>query len=389
MNYNFDEIIDRTGYNSVKWTAAGEGVIPMWVADMDFRAAPCIMQALERRLQHGIFGYVSVPQDYYDATIHWFKTRHHFTIERDWIVYTTGVVPAISAIIKGLLAPGDKVAVLTPVYNCFFSSIRNNGCHDVQLPLRYDVATGRYDIDFAALDAALQDPAVKMLILCNPHNPAARVWTRDELQQIGETCLKHNVIVVSDEIHCEIVMPGFSFTPFASIDERFLHNSITCSSVSKAWNVAGLQIANIVTSNPQWRERIDRAININEVCDVNPFGVEALIAAYRHGGEWIDELCRYIRGNFQLMKDFLRLNFPAWTVTPLEGTYLAWVNIRSTGMTSDEMTQFLRDEARVLVNSGPLYGAAGEGFIRLNLAMPRVRLEEAMRRISAAFLRRR
>lgn len=382
---NFDQFVDRAGTNSYKWEHAGKDVIPLWVADMDFTTAPCIIEAIKRRAEHGIYGYVNVPEAFYDAFIHWFDTRHGFKMEREWLQYTTGVVPAISAIIKALTLPGDQVVVLTPVYNCFFSSIRNNGCETVQVPLARDAASGRYSIDYDALERALAGERARLMVFCNPHNPAGRVWTPDELRRVGELALKYGVTVISDEIHNELVMPGYSYTPMATVSDDIRHNTITCISPSKSWNIAGLKIACIACDNPQWRERIDRVININEICDVNPFGVEAAIAAYSpEGEEWMQQLCRYLRGNYQMLSDFFKANFPQFTVTPLEGTYLAWINIESSGMSADALTQFLVDEARVMVNSGTMYGAAGEGFIRINMALPRVRLEEALRRIAAA-----
>ena len=292
MKYNFDEIIPRRGTNSYKWDSANDAdILPMWVADMDFRTAPAVTEVLKKRVEHGIFGYVRVPDSYYHAVIHWFGRRHYWKIEREWIIYTTGVVPALSAIIKALTNPGDRVLVQTPVYNCFFSSIRNNGCEIISNPLIYEDNT--YRIDFDDLEKKAADPKVKLLLLCNPHNPAGRVWSKQELIRIGEICLRNNVWVVSDEIHCELVFPGHTYTSFASLSEEFRMHSVTCTSPSKAFNLAGLQIANIISADADIRRKIDKAININEVCDVNPFGVEALIAAYNEGEEWLEELKSY------------------------------------------------------------------------------------------------
>ena len=303
MKYNFDELISRRGTNSYKWdSAADAGVLPLWVADMDFRTAPAITEALARRVAHGIFGYTRVPEAYYNAVTGWFARRHGWHFKKEWMIYTSGVVPAISAIIKALARPGDKVLVQTPVYNCFFSSIRNNGCEAACSPL---LRTGdTYRMDFDDLERKAADPTVKLMLLCNPHNPAGRVWTREELTRLGEICLRHDVTVVADEIHCELVFPEYTYTPFASISEEFQRRSVTCVSPSKAFNIAGLQIANIVAADDGMRERIDRAININEVCDVNPFGVEATIAAYNEGEEWLTQLIGYLKGNYEFMKDY-------------------------------------------------------------------------------------
>ncbi len=383
MNYNFDKLTVRRGTNSYKWDEAeDDDVIPMWVADMDFETAPCIVDALRRRVEHGIFGYTLVPESYYDAVINWFARRHQWQIEREWILYTSGVVPAISATIKALCSPGDKVIVQTPVYNCFFSSIRNNGCEIAENRL---IRTGNsYEMDFDDLERKASDPRAKIMLLCNPHNPAGRVWTREELSRLNEVCVRNNVIVVSDEIHCELVMPGYKYTPFASVSESCLDNSITLCSPSKSFNTAGLQIANIISNNAETRRKIDRAININEVCDVNPFGVVALQAAYNEGEPWLTELNDYIYGNYQALCGFFASELPQLPVTKLEGTYLVWVDITATGMSSDELTARLLNEGKVLVNSGTMYGAvAGEGFVRLNIACPRERMMEGLRRIKS------
>lgn len=382
MKYDFDKIIDRRGTNSYKWdTPEEDGVIPMWVADMDFFTAPAVVQAVTRRAQHGIYGYVTVPEAYYQATIDWFGTRHHWAIERDWILYTSGVVPAISAIIKAFTSPGDKVVVQQPVYNCFFSSIVNNSCEIVDNPL---IATGdTYVMDYDDLEEKTKDARVKLLLLCNPHNPAGRVWSKEELSQVGKICAQNHVIVVSDEIHCELTMPGYDYMPFASISPELQDRCITCVSPSKAFNTAGLQIANIVTNHPDWRKRIDRAINDNEVCDVNPFGVEALIAAYNQGADWLEELRQYLWENYNVLKQYFAQHLPFCQVTKLEATYLVWVDIKSTGLSSDQLTHLLLTEGKVMVNSGTIYGKAqGEGYMRINIACPRARMLEGLKRMA-------
>ena len=379
MTYDFDRITPRRGTNAYKWDArppfgeGGDDIIPLWVADMDFQAAPCITDALRRRVDHGIFGYTQVPDSYYEAVIRWFGTRHGWKIERDWILYTSGVIPALSAVIKALTVPGDKVILQTPVYNCFFSSVRNNGCQMADSPLIHE--NGTYRFDFEDLERQCADPAAKLLLLCNPHNPAGRVWTPEELMQVGAIARRHGVIVVSDEIHCEIVMPGYRYTPYASLPGN-REGSITLCSPSKSFNIAGLQIANIVTDNPDWRRRIDRAININEVCDVNPFGVIALQAAYSdEGADWLEQLNRYLAGNL----DCLLRNLSGFPVCKLEGTYLAWVDCRSLCIPSETIEESLLREEKVWVNAGTMYGT--EGFIRINLACPRSLLTEGIARI--------
>ena len=379
MEYDFDHINERRGTGSYKWdSAAGRDVLPLWVADMDFRTAPPIVDALRRRVDQGIFGYTLVGDSYYSSVTDWFAQRHGWSIDRDWIIYTSGVVPAISAVIKALTRPGDAVLTLTPVYNCFFSSIRNNGCATVESELAYDGHT--YAIDFDDLECKAADPRVKLLLFCNPHNPTGRVWTREELTRVGEICLRNGVIVVSDEIHCELVFPGHRYTPFASISEEFLANSVTCISPSKAFNIAGLQIANIVCADAGRRRKIDRAINDNEVCDVNPFGVIATEAAYREGAGWLEALLKYLYGNYNYMKAYCREHLPEFPLAELEGTYLVWMDCRSLGMNSEALEERLVGEADLWLNAGTMYGRAGQGFMRWNIACPRSVLAEALRR---------
>ena len=388
MKYDFDEMIDRRGSGSYKWDGTDrKDILPLWVADMDFRVAEPIMTALRKRLEHGIFGYTKVRDSYYEALSGWFARRHGWEIEKEQVIYTIGVVPAISAIIKAFTQPGDKVLIQTPVYNCFYSSIRNNGCTFASNPLVLGNASddgasalGRYTIDFDDLEKKASDPAVKLMLLCNPHNPAGRVWTVDELRRIGEICLRHDVIVVADEIHCELVFGGHNYTPFASISEEFSRNCVTCVSPSKAFNIAGLQIANIVTANPEMKSRIDRAININEVCDVNPFGVEALIAAYDEGEEWLEQLLGYLEGNWQYMRDFCATSLPDFPLVELEGTYLAWMDCRHLGMESERLEEDLIEKTGLWLNAGSMYGEEGEGFMRWNLACPMARLADALDR---------
>ena len=386
MKYNFDLLTERRGTNSVKWDESpSPDVIPLWVADMDFMAAPAIQEALRRRLEHGVFGYALVGDDYYDAIINWFQRRHQWTIHREEILYTTGVVPAMSVALKALTMPGERVLILSPAYNCFFSSIRNNGCEVVESSLLFcqNNIQDRFEVDWADFEAKCADEKTTVFLLCNPHNPTGRVWTEEELQRMNDICMQHNVKVVSDEIHCELIMPGNRFQPFAAVSEQCRQNSVILNSPSKSFNIAGLQIANIICPQPEWRRRIDRAININEVCDVNPFGPVALIAAYNESEAWLDELCAYLWDNYQTLCEFAAEHLPDWHIYPLEGTYLPWVDITATGMTSQQYADTLLNNAKVWVNPGTMYGPqSGEGYIRLNIACPRSRLLEALQRIS-------
>lgn len=390
MKYNFDELVERRGTNCVKWDErpqVGErssgmspsaDVIPLWVADMDFKAAPAILEAVKKRAEHGVFGYNIVPESYYEAVISWFHRRHQWEIQRQWILYTTAVVPAMSCVIKALTMPGEKVLILSPAYNCFFSSIKNNGCEVLESPLK--AVDDSFEVDFDDFEAKCADEKTTLFLLCNPHNPSGRVWTREELQRMYDICQQHGVKVVSDEIHCELVMPGHQFVPFGTITD----NCVVMNSPSKNFNTAGLQIANIICSHPSWRRRIDRAININEVCDVNPFGIVALQAAYNESEDWIDELNQYLWGNYQLLRDFIAENLPQWKVCRLEGTYLPWVDISAMGITSQELCDRLLAEAKVWINPGTMYGPqTGEGYVRFNIAIQRSRLLDALQRIKA------
>ena len=379
VRYDFDEVVPRRGTGSVKWdSAVSPDVLPMWVADMDFRVAPPIVEALRRRVEHGVFGYVRVPDAYYDAVIGWFSRRHGWDIRREWMIYTTGVVPALSAIIKALTVPGDRVLIQPPVYNCFFSSIRNNGCEVAGSPLRYEGQT--YRMDYEDLERKAADPRTKLLLLCNPHNPAGRVWTRGELETVAGICERHGVWIVSDEIHCELTMPGYEYVPFGTLPETLRRHSVSCVSASKSFNIAGLQIANIIAADEDVRRRIDKAINVNEICDVNPFGVEATIAAYTQGGEWLRQLCEYVQGNYECMRSFCREHLPDFPLTKLEGTYLVWMDCRRLRIPSAELEKRLLQAEKLWLNAGTMYGAEGEGFMRWNIACPRASVEEGLRR---------
>lgn len=381
MKYDFDELVERRGTGCVKWDESpNPDVIPLWVADMDFKAAPAILEAVKKRAEHGVFGYTVVGEDYYEAIISWFQRRHDWDIRREEILYTTGVVPAMSVAIKALTMPGEKVLILSPDYNCFFSSVRNNGCEVLETVLRRIGDT--FEVDWEDFEAKCADEKTTVFLLCNPHNPCGRVWTRDELAHMNDICLKHNVKVVSDEIHCELVMPGYQFQPFAAVSEQCRQNCVILNSPSKSFNIAGLQAANIICSRPDWRRRLDRAININEVCDLNPFGPVGLIAAYNESEDWLDALNQYLWGNYQALCNFAAQNLPQWKICRLEGTYLPWIDITATNMRSQAYCDRLLNEAKVWVNPGTMYGPhSGEGYIRLNIACPRSRLLEALERI--------
>lgn len=383
MEYDFSRPTERRGTDSYKWDSAPEAdIIPLWVADMDFETFPGIIEALQRRVAHGIFGYTRVPEAYYEAVCNWFGKHHGWHINREDIIYTSGVVPAVSAVIKALTLPGDQVIVQGPVYNCFFSSIRNNGCETVSNSLIYNKEELRYEIDFDDLERKLAHERARLMLICNPHNPGGRVWTRDELTRVAELCRKYGVRVVSDEIHCELTLYDNEYVPFGSLPDELSHGSITCCSPSKAFNTAGLQIANIVCRDAEVRNRIDRAININEVCDVNPFGVIALQAAYSDEGyEWLTQLRAYISSNYDLLRERFARELPKCKVMRMEGTYLAWIDCTELHIPSDEIEEMLMHENKVWVNAGSMYGTEGAAFIRINMACTSELLNEGITRI--------
>ena len=376
MNYNFDEIIKRRGSNCVKWDEAEEDIMPLWIADMDFKVYPGITEAMRKRLDHEVFGYTLVPQSYYDSVINWFGNRHGAKgWKREHIIITIGVVP------------GDKVLMTTPIYNCFYSSIRNQGALVEELPLLLDEKKNGKDehaftIDWDGFEKACADPNVRIFLLCNPHNPSGRVWTKEELMRIGEICFKNNVLVVSDEIHCEFVSDGYKYIPFSSLGEEFLQNSVTCVAASKAFNVAGLQTANIIVADPDKRYRINRAVNIFETCDVNPFGIVAVEAAYTDGGaEWLKQFNDYVQGNYDYLVSQFAEKLPQLWVSPHESTYLAWVDCSAFGKSSTEIKDYLYNNYKVWLCDGLCYGEQQRAFLRINLACPRSILAEGLQRM--------
>jgi len=393
MHYNFDQIIDRKKTNCVKWDECpNEDVLPLWVADMDFPTAPCVQEAVVRRATHGCYGYTIVPDAYYQAIQDWFATRHQWNIERDHILYTIGVIPAIAAILKAHCQVGDNVVVLTPVYNCFFNLIRNAGCQAIEVKLNVNPNDNLnpnilgYDIDWEALEQALALEKTTTLLFCNPHNPAGRIWSEEEILRLAELCQRYNVLLISDEIHNELTSPNRMYTPVGRVlgdkkspfeEDLESPKYVVCASPSKSFNTAGLQNAFLVCSDKDLRRRIDRAINLNETCDVNPFGVEALIAAYTEGGEWLDELRQYIYSNYQYACDQLK-NYSDLRIADLQGTYLMWVDCsvycQSLGIDSAEFSRRLIIDHHIWFAAGSIYGKAGEGFLRINLACPRATL---------------
>lgn len=392
--FDFDHTPDRRNTRSVKWDEM-PGVLPLWVADMDFATAPCVQQAVMKRAMHPCYGYTLVPADYYQSIVSWFWKRHQWRIKAEEILYTIGVIPAIAAILKAECQVGDNVVVLSPVYNAFYTLIRNAGCREIDVPLVESIKEQgeekknlmSYDIDWEALETALSHVKTTVLLFCNPQNPVGRIWKREELIRVGQLCQKHGILLISDEIHNELTAPGTLYVPFGTVasDKEVGLEGLrycVCTSPSKAFNIAGLQNANIIVPEANLRRKIDRAININETCDVNPFGVEAIMAAYNEGLPWLEELCQYVWDNYAFARDYLNKEVPALKIADLQATYLMWVNYSDVlpGVTSEELSHRLQEEAKIWFTEGSIYGKAGEYHLRINLATSRATLAEALQR---------
>ena len=381
MKYDFDSVIDRRNTGSLKWDVE-TNELPMWVADMDFQTAPCIREAIAKRLEHGVFGYSIIPDGWAESYRKWWKTRHHLDIDADWLVFCTGVVPAISTCVRKLTYPAEKVLILTPVYNMFFNSIVNNGRYIIESPLVYE--NGEYHIDFSDLEEKLSDPQTSLMVLCNPHNPIGKIWSRDELAKIGELCKKHGVTVISDEIHCDITAPNAEYVPFASVSDVCRDISVTCIAPTKCFNIAGLQTAAVVVPNPQLRHKVWRALNTDEVAEPNAFAIDATIAAFNDGGEWLDELCEYLFENKRIISEFLMERVPEIKAVPSEATYLCWLDCSALGCDSETLAHFIREKTGLYLTAGVEYGKSGDSFLRFNAACPRVTLMDGLGRLEKA-----
>lgn len=378
MQYNFDHPVSRRGSDSMKW-AVGENELPMWVADMDFEAAPEIREALQRRLDHGIFGYDDLSDAWYEAYMGWWKDRHGLTVEKDWLIFSVGVVASISSLVRKLTTPNENVLIQTPVYNIFFNSIVNNGARVLESPL---VFNGQgYEIDFADLEQKLADPQTTLMILCNPHNPVGRIWSREELARIGALCKKHHVTVISDEIHCDLTEPGKAYVPFASVDEVCRDLSITCVAPTKAFNLAGLHTSAVIAPDPVLRHKAWRALNTDEVAEPGTFAVPAAVAAFTKGGPWLDALRAYVWENRRTVEAYAARYLPGVRVIPGEATYLLWVDVHALTMDVRDWTRRLRAETGLYVTPGTAYGQTGEGFFRWNMACPRSTVEDGLERL--------
>ena len=375
---DFDKVVNRRNTGSVKWDV-GESELPMWIADMDFQTAPCITQALLNRASSGVFGYQTVPDKWYQAIINWWRTRHDLVIDKDWLCFVTGVVPAITSCVKRLTNVGDNVVVLTPVYDIFFHSIENTGRHTLESPLAYD-GTG-YSIDFDDLERKLAHPLSTMMILCNPHNPVGKVWSKQELARIGELCAKHGVTVLSDEIHCDLTEPNTSYTPFASVSPLCRDISVNAVSSSKAFSIPGIQSAAVFVPNIHIREAVVRGLNSDEVAEPNVFACEAAIAAFTEGGQWLDELRAHISRNRVIAGEFLSKNIPQVKLIAQDATYLLWIDCSAFCDDSDDLCNFLRINTGLYLNCGTKYRGNGRYFVRMNIACPKVTLLDGLDRL--------
>lgn len=380
--YDFDTVINRRGTNSEKWDMKGEDILPMWVADMDFRAPEPVIDAIVDRAKHGIFGYSLYSDSYYDSIIKWQEKRNHWSIKREWIKYSPGVVPAINILIKALTRPGDKIIIQPPVYYPFFKAIANNGCQLLENPLKYENKI--YTMDFEDLEEKAKDPRAKLFILCSPHNPVGRVWTKDELVRLGEICLKNDIIVISDEIHSDLIYKGYNHIPFASISEEFAQNSITCTAPSKTFNMAALKTSCIFIPNEKHQKLYENVMESVGLSEGNVFGAVALEAAYTYGEEWLEQLLDYIKGNLEFLKEYVAGNIPEVEVIEPEGTYLVWLDCRKLGMDAKTLEEFMLNKAKLWLDEGYIFGKQGEGFERINIACPRSILQEGLNRLEKA-----
>lgn len=378
--YNFDEQVNRRGTFSLKWDIK-DNELPMWVADMDFHTAPAITEALIKRAEHGVFGYTIVPDEWYAAYINWWKSRHGVTYSKDELIFSTGVIPIISSCVRKLTTPNENVLLMTPVYNTFFNSIVNNGCRPLEVPLTY--RDGAYSIDFTALERALADPQTSLMILCNPHNPIGKIWDRETLARIGELAYDNGVTVIADEIHCDITDPGREYVPFVSVSEKCRDNCIVCIAPTKTFNLAGIQTAAAAVPNKFLRHKVWRALNTDEVAEPNAFAVQAAVAAFGQGGDWLDELREYLFANKQLVADFLAAELSKVHLVSSEATYLLWLDLSAYGKRSKELAAFIRSRTGLFLSHGELYGS-GRDFVRMNIACPRAMVSDGLARLKSA-----
>lgn len=375
MKYDFDSVYSR-GKTSLKWDVK-DGELPMWIADMDFKTAPEVVAAVQKRAEIGIYGYEIIPDEWYNSIINWWKRRHNFTIEKQWLMFTIGIVPTISCVVKRITNIGDNVLVLSPVYNIFFNSIENAGRHALESRLVYD--NGDYSIDFDDLEEKLKNPLTNLFILCNPHNPVGKIWTREELEKIGELCEKYSVKIISDEIHADITEPNKRYVPFLSVN-RNVDNTIVCLAASKAFNFAGLQSAAVCVSNAHLRSIVNRGINSDEIAEPNFFAVDASIAAFNEGEQWLDEMNEYVVANKRFAKQILNEQLPEIIFAKQDCTYLLWLDISAICNDCERLCEFIREKTGLYLSNGRQFRGDGKHFIRWNVAYPKSVMQDGLER---------
>jgi cystathionine beta-lyase len=386
MERDFDAAINRCGTNSVKWDLADQffqvkNILPMWVADMDFKSPEPVIDALKQVAERGIFGYSTVPESYYTALIEWMRKRHNWNIQKEWVTLCPGVVPAIRLLVRAFTSPGDQVIIQSPVYFPFFDCIKDNGCEILDNPLQLD--GNQYIMDLADLERKITT-RTKMIILCSPHNPVSRVWRDEELLRLGKLCIENNILVISDEIHEDIVYEGFKHVPFTTVSEEFAERSIVCTAASKTFNLPGLRTSNIIIPNPELRRRFSEVARSCGMHTPNMFGIAATEAAYRYGEPWLEQLLEYLQGNIKFLIKYLNDRMPDVKLMQPQGTYLLWLDFRSCGIDPARLGQFIREDARVGLEAGTIFGCKENGFERMNIACTLATLEEGLRRIETA-----
>lgn len=383
MKYDFDTILDRQHTNSEKWDVK-PGELPMTTADMDFKTAPEIMQAMKDKINAGAFGYEYPSQEYFDAVAHWYKIEHNAEAQTSWMRFATGVIPSITASVNHLSHTGDNVLLMEPVYNTFYNSILNSGRHALASQLKYDRSTYTYSVDWDDLEEKMSNPLTTLMILCNPHNPTGYVWSRDELMRIIKLAQKHGVIVISDEIHGDLVLKGPDYTPTFSLPEEYRQNLVTLVSTSKTFNVAALHAATGIVANPILRERFTRAINKYEVAEPNLLAIPGTIATYTQGADWLHQLKKYLLDNREYLEQFISDNLPQLHVVPGTATYLVWIDVSEVTKDSNALAQKIRQETGLIINPGTYYHGNGNEFIRINIAYPLAQIKDGLTRLAKA-----
>jgi len=393
--YDFDKVIQRRGTSSTKWDCdirervmdidypLGE-LLPLWVADMDFEAAPKIREALAEKVRHGIFGYTMIPDSCYEAIIEWEEKRHGWRVEKDWLCFVPGAVPAAHMAVQAYCQPGDRVIIQRPAYYPFFRTVLNNGTHIANNPLLE--VNGTYEIDFEGFEREAREERSTLFILCSPHNPVGRVWKPEELKRMGEICAANGIVVFADELHCDLIMPGHRHTPFGSLNASCADNSVTVIAPSKTFNLAGLHATVVIIPDGKLRLKFKNILARNSIAGLNLFAIAAMEAAYRHGEDWLDEVLAYIHGNYEFLVSYLREKLPLAKPSAMEGTYLAWVDFRALEKDPLALQKRMLTKAGLWLDEGRIFGPEGNGFERIVLACPRSILKEALDRIVAAFV---